>query len=54
MATSNQPKRSRLASGLDDSRHQAPGMRSPATPAYYLGRPAWMWTAVFGRPRPRA
>ena len=55
-ATSTHPEWSRSGSALDDSHRLTERMRPPAVPAYYMGRPAWMWIARFrrtsqGRPR---
>ena len=47
--TSTQAKQSWSASALDDSHRRAQRMRPSSAPAYYLGRPAWMWLAVFNR-----
>jgi hypothetical protein len=55
MATaSTQPKQPQTASALDDSRRLAQRMRPSTTPAYYLGRPAWVWMAQFRRTRSHA
>jgi hypothetical protein len=53
-ATSTHQKQFRFASALDDSYRQAQRMRPPTAPAYYQGRPAWMWMTVFNRTRPHA
>jgi hypothetical protein len=52
--TSTQPKRSRSASALEDSYRPAHSTRQSTMPAYYLGRPAWMWMALFHRTRSHA
>ena len=47
MATSStQSKQSRSASALDDSHHLARHTRPSTAPAYYRGRPAWVWLAL--------
>jgi hypothetical protein len=50
--TSNQAKQSWSAFASDDSHRLAQRMRPATAPAYYQGRPAWKWLAVFGRTRP--
>jgi hypothetical protein len=52
--TTTYPKQSRPTFALDESHRLAQRMRPPTTPAYYLGRPAWMWMAVFNRTKRRA
>jgi hypothetical protein len=49
-----QSKQSRSAAALDDSHRRAQRNRPATAPAYYLGRPAWMWLAVFGPAKSRA
>ena len=50
MATSStQSKQSWSASALDDSHHLARHTRPSTAPAYYLGRPEWVWLARFRR-----
>jgi hypothetical protein len=39
---------------LDDSHRRAQRMRPSTAPAYYLGRPAWMWLTVFNRAKSHA
>ena len=47
--TSTQSKQSWSASALGDSRHLARHARASTAPAYYLGRPAWVWLALYRR-----
>jgi hypothetical protein len=44
--TSTHSKRSRSASSLDDSHRLAQRTRKSTMPAYYRGRPAWVWIAL--------
>jgi hypothetical protein len=50
MATiSTQSNQTWPASALGDSRYPARHRRPSTMPAYYQGRPAWMWLALFRR-----
>jgi hypothetical protein len=50
MATpSTQSKQSWSASALGDSRPLARHTRPSTAPPYYLGRPAWVWLALYRR-----
>jgi hypothetical protein len=54
-ATSTRPKQSRSSgSTLGNSHRLAQRPRPSTTPAYYQGRPAWMWMTIFNRSRPHA
>jgi predicted DNA-binding protein (MmcQ/YjbR family) len=52
--TSTVSKPSRSASALDDSHRLALRMRKSTMPAYYMGRPAWVWMALYRRTKPHA
>jgi predicted DNA-binding protein (MmcQ/YjbR family) len=41
--------RPRYTSALDDSHRLAQQTRPSTMPAYYMGRPAWMWLTLFRR-----
>jgi hypothetical protein len=49
-----QSKQSWSAAALDDDHRRAQRMRPSTAPAYYLGRPAWMWLTVFNRTKSHA
>jgi predicted DNA-binding protein (MmcQ/YjbR family) len=52
--TSTQSKQSWPASALDDSHRLAQHTRPSTVPAYYMGRPAWVWLALFRRTKSHA
>jgi hypothetical protein len=47
--TSIQSKQSWSAFALDDPHPRSRRARPSTVPAYYQGRPAWVWLAVFRR-----
>jgi predicted DNA-binding protein (MmcQ/YjbR family) len=52
--TSTDSKWSLSAFALDDSRGRAQRMRKSTMPAYYMGRPAWVWMALSRRAKSHA
>jgi predicted DNA-binding protein (MmcQ/YjbR family) len=52
--TSTQSMQSWSAFALDDSHRLAQHTRPSTVPAYYMGRPAWFWLALFRRTKSHA